>query len=242
MSGFLAGLGNAAMQLAGPAVDLYNSIQNRNVSRENTDKTIKANLDLAKYAYSTDKEMWNLQNEYNTPQNQMQRFKEAGLNPNMIYGQGSAGNATQMPKFNAPRQEYNYQPLQLPKAISMFQDFKLKQAQIDNVQEVVNLNKLKQATEAVRPSVLKSERLLKGRQATKSLYEGESAQYKSSMDYEIAMYSKEFAKGKLDQLMQDLRNKRLAGDVREQESEWYKWMRGNDMLRNVAPLLRMFIK
>lgn len=31
--------------------------------------------------------LWNMQNEYNTPANQMLRFKEAGLNPNLIYGQ-----------------------------------------------------------------------------------------------------------------------------------------------------------
>lgn len=30
---------------------------------------------------------WNLQNEYNSPAAQMERFKAAGLNPNLIYGQ-----------------------------------------------------------------------------------------------------------------------------------------------------------
>jgi len=39
-------------------------------------------------------EFWAMQNEYNSPQQQMQRFKDAGLNPNLIYGQGSAGNAS----------------------------------------------------------------------------------------------------------------------------------------------------
>lgn len=41
---------------------------------------------------------WNMQNAYNTPLAQMQRFKEAGLNPNLIYGQtnmaGSIGTPT----------------------------------------------------------------------------------------------------------------------------------------------------
>lgn len=32
------------------------------------------------------------QNAYNTPANQMQRFAEAGLNPNLVYGLGSNGN------------------------------------------------------------------------------------------------------------------------------------------------------
>lgn len=39
-------------------------------------------------------DMWGKNNAYNTPQMQMERFKAAGLNPHLIYGQGSAGNAT----------------------------------------------------------------------------------------------------------------------------------------------------
>lgn len=44
-------------------------------------------------AYNLD--LWNMYNEYWTPQNQMSRFQSAGLNPNLIYGQ--AANATQSP-------------------------------------------------------------------------------------------------------------------------------------------------
>ena len=38
-------------------------------------------------------QLWNLMNEYNSPKNQMQRYAEAGLNPNLIYQQGTPGNA-----------------------------------------------------------------------------------------------------------------------------------------------------
>lgn len=37
--------------------------------------------------------MWHLNNAYNTPKAQMQRFKDAGLNPNLIYGKGTSGNS-----------------------------------------------------------------------------------------------------------------------------------------------------
>lgn len=47
-------------------------------------------------------EMWNLQNEYNSPQAQMQRFAEAGLNPNLIYGQGTSGNSSSAPQMVTP--------------------------------------------------------------------------------------------------------------------------------------------
>lgn len=37
------------------------------------------------------KELWDYQNAYNTPQQQMDRLKNAGLNPNLIYGSGAGG-------------------------------------------------------------------------------------------------------------------------------------------------------
>tara|TARA_B100000073_G_scaffold247425_1_gene207788 strand:+ start:222 stop:935 length:714 start_codon:yes stop_codon:yes gene_type:complete len=35
--------------------------------------------------------LWEMQNQYNLPANQMQRLKDAGLNPNLIYGSSPAG-------------------------------------------------------------------------------------------------------------------------------------------------------
>lgn len=63
----------------------------------------KQNMELAKYQYDKNLEMWNLQNQYNAPAAQMQRFRDAGLNPNLIYSQGSSGNASGMPEFHAPQ-------------------------------------------------------------------------------------------------------------------------------------------
>jgi len=47
-------------------------------------------------------DMWKMQNEYNSPAAQMKRFQEAGLNPNLIYGQGNAGNASSAPEMVTP--------------------------------------------------------------------------------------------------------------------------------------------
>lgn len=48
-------------------------------------------------------DMWKMQADYNSPQAQMQRFQEAGLNPNLIYGQGSNGNMSQAPQMVTPQ-------------------------------------------------------------------------------------------------------------------------------------------
>lgn len=50
--------------------------------------------------------MWNMQNEYNSPVNQMARYAAAGLNPNLIYGQGSSGNASAMPHVQVTPRRY----------------------------------------------------------------------------------------------------------------------------------------
>lgn len=51
---------------------------------------------------------WNRQNQYNSPQAQMQRFKEAGLSPHLIYGQTNTAPAVRSssldtPKYQAPQ-------------------------------------------------------------------------------------------------------------------------------------------
>lgn len=94
---------------------------------------------MAEYAYSKDLEMWNRQNEYNRPEAQMDRLKAAGLNPNLVYGSGSvAGNTSgQMPKYNAPKMEYKYSPLDVSQMIGAYQDFAIKQAQTDLLRQHV---------------------------------------------------------------------------------------------------------
>lgn len=47
-------------------------------------------------------DMWKMQADYNSPQAQMKRFEEAGLNPNLIYGQGSSGNMSSAPEMVTP--------------------------------------------------------------------------------------------------------------------------------------------
>lgn len=115
----------ASMLMAG-----LDTIGNTVSSIVNTNKTIKANKEMARYAYSKDLDMWNLQNQYNAPAQQMQRFKEAGLNPLLIYGQGTPGNASQLPKYQAPRMEYNYSfKPNIVDNLQRFQDINIKQQQ-----------------------------------------------------------------------------------------------------------------
>lgn len=52
------------------------------------------NLNLAKQQNQWNIEQWNRENEYNSPSAQMARYKSAGLNPDLIYGQSNLSAAS----------------------------------------------------------------------------------------------------------------------------------------------------
>lgn len=56
------------------------------------------NLKLAKYQNQWNLEQWNRENAYNDPSSQMSRLKQAGLNPNLVYGSGAQTTAASSPK------------------------------------------------------------------------------------------------------------------------------------------------
>jgi len=117
---------------------------------KNIEKTLDMNRELSDYAYSKDLEQWNRQNLYNNPASQMQRFKDAGLNPNMIYGTGSAsaGNASQLPKYSAPTADYTKNRVpNLMGAMAGFTDTAMKVAQRDNVKAQTQLTHQQTLTE-----------------------------------------------------------------------------------------------
>lgn len=48
------------------------------------------------------KKMWEMENEYNKPVNQMARLQEAGLNPNLVYGSGATALGGSMGSVSQP--------------------------------------------------------------------------------------------------------------------------------------------
>ena len=130
--------------------------------------TNKANMEIAKYqaqwqqqenekAYQRSLKMWNLQNEYNSPTQQMARIRAAGLNPNLVYGNGVTGNSSgstpqyEPAKFNAPTmQAYRGWNLGISDAISQFLAYRTVKAQVDNMEAQNSLIRQQTATEATK--------------------------------------------------------------------------------------------
>lgn len=112
----------------------------------NVGSTLYANYKSRKFSekmyqrqYDDALAFWDKQNEYNTPANQMQRFKDAGLNPNLVYGQGNSGPAGAIPvpdvqsvNFREPRVEGNGNAAM--SALLAQADLRIKAAQADNLE------------------------------------------------------------------------------------------------------------
>lgn len=76
--------------------------------------------------------LWREQAAYNTPANQMARFREAGLNPNLIYSQGNPGNISSAPTVQ-PKQ-YNFDFAQAIDKMAVFKQMKNLDEQNKNLQ------------------------------------------------------------------------------------------------------------
>lgn len=105
--------------------------------------------------------MWNMQNEYNSPEQQMSRLRQAGLSPHLVYGKGADATAESIKPSSfsdvnsiAPKMQYDMgsQVKDVGRTLFDIYDLKAKQAQIDNVNQNTQLqaqqNILAQATTA----------------------------------------------------------------------------------------------
>lgn len=70
----------------------------------NQNKANKTNIQLQREQNAWNEKMWNLNNEYNTPVQQVQRLKDAGLNVGLMYsnGHGDVGNSSAPANNTAP--------------------------------------------------------------------------------------------------------------------------------------------
>jgi len=130
--GILSGLGSLA-----------NSLINNAGSKRAQDRANRYNL-----------EQWNRQNAYNHPVEQMARLKDAGLNPNLIYGSSpsqASGNADKV----APSKAADFNIKNPLEELGRFQDFRQKNVVTDNTKSQTDVNiatallKMQQSAETI---------------------------------------------------------------------------------------------
>jgi hypothetical protein len=83
---------------------------------------------------------WHRQNAYNSPEQQMTRLRQAGLNPHLVYGKGADNTASSIQ--NTQPQSWNPQAPKIDlsgvgNSMSTYYDTKMKQANLDNVAQTI---------------------------------------------------------------------------------------------------------
>lgn len=134
---------------------------------------------------------WAMQNEYNHPSSQMARLREAGLNPNLVYGNGA--DTSSGPIRNSEPATWRPEAPQVnlsgavTEGLSAYYDTQIKQAQIDNLRA--------QNTVATQDALLKAAQIIQTTAATgKTTADTQSTLFDNQLKSELKQTSMEAAK------------------------------------------------
>lgn len=158
------------------------------------------------------RQMWDYQNAYNTPAQQMARLKAAGLNPYLMYGnsQGASGNAGPMTPTDVPAKE-EVRP-QFPDAMAKYLSARQADAQYAATLQAMDNAKTKNDLMAVQMSL---ENLKLMREQIKSKYY--PSLEKSAYLQANWLYQKTRAQVTNEQIKGE-----LMGQMHDQRRELYK--------------------
>lgn len=130
-------LGNV-LAVANTASGPIQGMLNRRFQKKQNALDRQFTLDMYQRQYQDNLNLWNMQNDYNSPAAQMQRYSDAGLNPHLIYGQ-----TNESPTIKSPEPKQFTQPAGLISGLdTMFSGY----AQLKNVDNLqAQTNNLKKA-------------------------------------------------------------------------------------------------
>lgn len=155
----------------GAGATILSGIFSSSASRKAADNNLQAvretnetNKYLAEKQNQWNLEQWNRENEYNSPEAQMMRYKAAGINPYMAMGNITSGNASSLQSAELANQQpattdivpdYSFIGQAGTSFATLYNQTKLNEAQVDNVELDADLkratlayNTLKAANEA----------------------------------------------------------------------------------------------
>lgn len=216
-------------------------------NRKNQKRQNEANKDLAAYSYDRDVAMWEAANRYNSPEAQMKRLTEAGLNPNLVYGTGTVTGNTSgaTPKYNTPEHKETAKAFDTQQALGMYTDLAMRTAQIENIQ--ANTEKTKVDTRAVDISANQKDSLWSYTAAQK---QADSERTRIDVDRSLQNVRLMKQQEQLNELSRqyaekNLTSKEIENEQRQADLEFSKWK--NELSKfgittGDSPLMRLLIR
>lgn len=231
-------------------------------------KQFKYQQQLQNEAFNYNTQMWNAQNEYNTPEAQMERYREAGLNPRLIYGNGasSSGNATTPPQYQPPEapnphQSFNQASVVFMDAISnlLQRQEQIKSQRLDNAMKAVDLENYLDREESVYSGIgddgwptmdiVKRPGLgsLKRSQALETLRSTQRQNELKELDWYYNQTRNRRQEEIIDSALGLQRSQREDYKSRQAQRQLqnmllkmeYQWFNSSKLIKNIAPFLRL---
>lgn len=190
----------AAAMNAGSSIlgNVLNASSNKKINRENQN--------FAREMYNRQREDaladYQMQNEYDSPKMQMARLRDAGLNPNLVYGHGADAQGGTVRSSSAPSysgQPTNYDFRGLGESFLAYQDIKLREAQTDNLTR--------------QNSVIAQDAILRAAQVQSTLADAHTKEFDLKMKNELKEISLEAANESLKKLKTDVDRNEIGLDL-----------------------------
>ena len=198
-------------------------------------KTLKFNRETRDMQRAWALEDWEKANQYNSPAQQMQRLKEAGLNPHLIYGSGSAtSNAAPVRSTDTPSWNPSIPDVGSGIASAGAQGVQayLDTQRMENQNKLVDAQILKTLTDVDSTKLnMETKKMLQESQATyaKALAEGKLQQ--NTIDYD--KNQREAAKNSADLAEAATRISKMLGEIDLQEMMQRK---GNEEIKSIQQM------
>lgn len=187
--------------IAGATSAAINNISSYYATDNLNRKTRKYNLEM--YALQRQNALadWKMQNEYNSPSAQMARLREAGLNPNLVYGAGSAtAESKSMPNSSSVQAWHPEVPTAgATNPVTAYLDTELKDATLQN---------LRATNQSINnESMLKMIQIMQGSENILG-----TKMKNQNLEELVKMYP-QMLQGQFDKLIADIRKTDYEGDI-----------------------------
>lgn len=189
--------------------------------------------------------MWEKENQYNSPKEQMARLSAAGLNPNLAYGSGNvAGLSSSTVKgYQKPSADFSQVlPPAWPKALSSmssalmaYQNFKLAHANAEKAKLDVWYKQIGQAFEQQR---LFNKQVYEAQRAKKMSKENVISHWKAKVSSELYKTQVDAMKARVNQIKETTRGITLENDLNALLKPYGLTTRDNVWLRQIVRMLQ----
>ena len=184
-------------------------------SGKNRRATQTYNEDYAQY-------QWDQENYYNSPAQQMKRYKDANLNTNLMYGQGTPGNAGQMPNVepyqNLPENDQVFNAINPLEKLSRFADIKMKMAHAKKISAETPVTVLKGNRERGK---WEAESVMPNQLTEEEIQNMPPLQRKQWQEMQTSIHQTETAMQNAKNAKQQVELNKKLNILRQKEINWY---------------------